>query len=175
VNGGTQLLSAVQLVPQAAPLHMYGEQFDVVAGAQLPVPVHWDSAVNVEPAQDAMPHVAVADACRHAPAPLHAPVLPHGGLATQPPRGAGAPIGTAAQLPAPVPTLHAWHSPHDMLLQHTPSTQKLPVKHWSLVVHAWPRRSLLPQRLVSRSQIDGGRQSVSAVHAARHAVAPLQT
>ena len=61
------------------------------------------------------------------------------------------------------------------MLQQTPSTQVLPVKHWSVVVHAWPSRSLLPQRLVCLSQIDGGRQSASTVHAARHAVEPLQT
>jgi hypothetical protein len=51
----------------------------------------------------------------------------------------------------------------------------LPVKQLSLVVHAWPSRLLLPQRLVCLSQIDGARQSLSAVHAARHAVVPLQT
>jgi hypothetical protein len=137
--------------------------------------VQREIAVNVEPEHDAAPHETVAEACRQAPAPLQAPVLPHGGLGAQPPRGSAAPIATGAQLPAPVPTLHAWHSPHDMLLQQTPSTQKLPVKHWSVVVHACPSRSLLPQRLVCRSQIDGARQSASDVHAARHAVVPLQT
>src|SRR5688572_33391280 len=39
VNGATQSLSAVQLVRQAVPLHMYGEQLDVVASAQAPLPV----------------------------------------------------------------------------------------------------------------------------------------
>ena len=34
---------------------------------------------------------------------------------------------------------------------------------------------MLPQRLVCLSQIDGARQSLSIVHAARHAVVPLQT
>ena len=116
-------MSAVQLVRQAAPPHVYGEQLDVVAGAQAPVPVQCDSGVNVEPVHDAVPHATVAAACRQAPAPLQAPVLPHGGLAAQPPRGSVVPIGTDAQLPALVPTLHAWHSPHDMLLQQTPSTQ----------------------------------------------------
>jgi len=175
VYGATQSVSAVQVVRQAAPLHAYGEQVDVVAGAQLPVPVQWESAVNVEPEHDAVPHGTVAAAARQTPAPLQAPVLPHGGLTTQPPRGSAVPIGTGAQLPALVPTLHAWHSPHDVLLQQTPSTQLLPVKHWSVDVHAWPSRSLLPQRLVCLSQIDGARQSESTVHAARHAVAPLQT
>ena len=175
VYGATQSLSAVQVVRQAAPAHAYGEQLDVVAGAHVPVPVQCDSAVNVEPEHDAVPHGTVAAACRQTPAPLQAPVLPHGGLAGHPPRGSAVPIGTGAQLPALVPTLHAWHSPHDVLLQQAPSTQVLPVKHWSVVVHAWPSRSLLPQRLVCLSQMDGGRQSVSTVHAARHAVAPLQT
>jgi hypothetical protein len=123
VNGGTQLLSAVQLVPHTAPLHMYGEQLDVVAAAHAPVPVQCDSDVSVEPEHDAVPHATVAAACKHAPAPLHAPVLPQGGLAAQPPCGSAVPTGTGAQLPAAVPTLHAWQSPQDMLLQQTPSTQ----------------------------------------------------
>lgn len=131
--------------------------------------------MNVEPEQDAVPHETEVAASAQAPAPLQAPVLPHGGLATQPPRGSVVPIGTGAQLPAPVPTLHAWHRPHDVVLQQTPSTQVLPVKHWSVAVHAWPSRFLLPQRLVCLSQIDGARQSLSTVHAARHAVVPLQT
>ena len=42
-------------------------------------------------------------------------------------RAQGVRLGDAqrhgVQLPALVPTLHAWHSPHDGLLQQTPSTQ----------------------------------------------------
>jgi hypothetical protein len=117
------LLSAAQLVPHTVPLHMYGEQADVVAGAQAPLPVQCDNVVSVDPVHDAEPHVTVAAACRQAPAPLHAPVLPHGGLAEHPPRGSAAPSGTGAQLPGVAPTLHAWQRPHDMVLQQTPSTQ----------------------------------------------------
>ena len=175
VNGGTQLLSAVQLVPHAAPLHTYGEQLDVVAAAHVPAPVQCEIAVSVDPEHDAAPHVTVAAASWQAPAPLHAPVLPHGGLAAHPPRGSGLPPGTFAQLPALEPMLQAWQRPHDMLLQQTPSTQKLPVRHSALVVHACPSRRRLPQRLVCRSQIDGAKQSASDVHAARHAVLPLHT
>jgi len=175
VNGARQSLSAVHVVRQAAPLHAYGEQLDVVTGAHVPVPVQCEIGVNVEPVQDAAPQGTVAAALRQAPAPLQAPVLPHGGLATQPPRGSAVPIGTGAQLPALVPTLHAWHRPHAVLLQQTPSTQLLPVRHWSVAVHVWPSRFLLPQRLVCLSQIEGARQSLSVVHAARHAVVPLQT
>jgi hypothetical protein len=154
---------------------MYGEQLDEVAGAQVPLPVQCDGGVTVDPVHVAAPHGTLAAACRQAPAPLQAPVLPHGGLAGQPPRGSDVPSNTGAQLPAVVPTLHAWHSPHDVVLQQTPSTQKFPVRHWLVSVHGCPRRSWLPQRLVCRSQIDGARQSASRVHAARHALVPLQT
>jgi hypothetical protein len=95
----------------------------VVVGAHAPLPVQCDSAVNVEPVHEAVPHDTLAAACRQALAPLQAPVLPQGGFAAQPPRGSVVPIVTGAQLPALVPTLHAWHNPQDMLLQQTPSTQ----------------------------------------------------
>jgi hypothetical protein len=148
VNGARQSLSAPQLVRQAAPPHMYGEHVDDVAGAQLPAPVQCEMGVNVEPVHAAVPHDTVAAACWQPPVPLHAPVLPHGGAAVHCPVGAAVPAGRGAQLPAVVPTLHAWHSPHALLLQQTPSTQKLPVRHRSLPVHGCPSRSRLPHRLV---------------------------
>src|SRR5262245_11872443 len=83
------------------------------------------------------------------------------------------PAGMLAQLPALPLTLHALQRPHALVLQQTPSTQKLPVRQSLLDAHAWPRRFLLPQRLVCGSQMLGARQSLSAVHAARQAVDPL--
>jgi hypothetical protein len=85
--------------------------------------------VKVDPEHDGVPHDTVVAACWQAPAPLQAPVLPHGGFGAHSACGSGAPSATAAQLPALVPTLHAWQSPHDGLLQQTPSTHALPVRH----------------------------------------------
>jgi hypothetical protein len=87
------------------------------------------------------------------------PVLPQGGLAVHWPAGAAVPAGTFAQLPAALPTLHDWQSPHELALQQTPSTQKLPVRQLALLVQGWPRRPRLPQWLVFGSQMLGGRQS----------------
>jgi hypothetical protein len=64
---------------------------------------------------------------------------------------------------------------HELVLQQTPLTQKLPVRHSVVLAHGWPSRFLLPQRLVCGSQMFGGWQSPSPVQAARQAVAPLQT
>ena len=123
MNGDTQSPSAVQLVRHAVPLHVYGEQLDAVTGAHVPLPVQCETGVWFEPEHEAVPHDTLASPCRQAPAPLQAPVLPHGGAATHWPVGAALPIGMGAQLPALVPTLHAWHNPHDVRLQQTPSTQ----------------------------------------------------
>lgn len=124
---------------------------------------------------DCVPHEVVVAASWQAPAPLHAPVLPQGGLAVQRLIVSAAPSGTFVQLPALVPTLHAWHNEHALVLQQTRSTQVLPVRQSVVAVHGCPRRALLPHRLVCGSQMLGARQSASRVQAARHAVAPLQT
>lgn len=126
--------------------------------------------------QEIVPHEAVVPACWQAPSPLQAPVLPHGGLGAQP-LGAGVLIGRLAQLPALPATLHAWQSGQALVLQQTPSTQVFPVRQSVVLVQVWPRRRLLPHRLVTLSQmlLGMGRQSVSLVQAARHAVVPLQT
>ena len=104
-------------------------------------------------------------------------MLPQGGFAAQRlVRLGGCRAATFAQLPALPPTLQAWQSAHALVPQQTPSTQKLPGQAvgWS-PAHGWPRRFLLPQRLVCGSQMLGGRQSASPVQAAWQAVAPLQT
>jgi hypothetical protein len=173
VNGARQCESIEHVLRQLPVPHMYGEQLCVVAVAQVPVPVQRETSVSVEPEQVCVPHDTVVAASAHAPAPLQAPVFPQGGLATQ--RLSRTPLATLAQLPAAAPTLHAWHKLHELVLQQTPLVQKLPVRHSVVLAQGWPRRFLLPQRLVCRSQIFGARQSPSPVQAARHAVAPLQT
>lgn len=141
------------------------------AVAQLPVPVQCETAVYVEPVHEAAPHATLTLACSHEPAPLHAPVLPHGRLAGQLACGSGTPAGTLLQ----APVAHVWHRPHDADPQHTPSTQKFPVRQSAVAVHVCPSRRLLPHRFVCGSQMSGARQSASTVHAALHAEMPLHT
>jgi hypothetical protein len=135
--------------------------------------------VKVEPVQDAVPHETVVPACRQAPRPLQAPVLPHGGLGAQSAWGSGELVGTLVQLPALPAMLHALQIGQLVVLQQTPSTHVLPVRQSFVLVQAWPRRFLLPHRLVTGSQmllpLLLGRQSASEVQAALQAVEPLQT
>jgi hypothetical protein len=173
VNGATQSPSVAHVARQAPPPQVYGEQALVAGAAQLPVPVQCETGVYVEPVHEAAPHATPTPACAHAPAPLHAPVLPQGGLAAQPPRGSAVPAATLAQVPALPATAHDWHSPHEAVLQQTPSTHELPVRQSAVCVHDWPRRRLLPHRFVCGSQMLGSRQSASTVQAALHAETPL--
>jgi hypothetical protein len=103
----------------------------VLGVAQLPAPVQCETGVNVEIEHDAMPHETLVPPCSHAPVALQLPVFPQGGLAGQPPCGSGAPACTLAQ----EPVAHVWHRPHDEAAQHTPSTQKLPVRQSLVAMH----------------------------------------
>ena len=107
----------------------------MVAATQPPVPLQCDSGVKVEPVHDCVPHDTVVEASAQAPAPLQAPVFPQGGLGVQRFIESGVPAGMFAQLPALLPTLHDLQSAHELVLQHTPSTQKLPVRQSALVAH----------------------------------------
>jgi hypothetical protein len=82
-------------------------QLDAVGARQPPVPLQCDSGVYVDPVHDCVPHDTVVAASWQAPAPLHAPVLPHGGFGVQRPIVSVVPAGTLAQLPAAAPTLQA--------------------------------------------------------------------
>jgi hypothetical protein len=104
--------------------------------AQAPVPLQREIGVAVDPVHDCVPHDTVVAASWHAPAPLQAPVLPQGGLAGQRFIVSATPTGMFAQLPALVPTLQALQSVHELVLQQTPSTQKLPVRQSLVVAHA---------------------------------------
>ena len=55
---------------------------------------------------------------------VEVPLLPHGGLAAQPPWGS-TPPPTLATGPASAGTAQDWHGPHDAEVQQTPSTQEL--------------------------------------------------
>jgi hypothetical protein len=175
VNGATQSVSTVQAVLQAPPPQTYGEQLDAVGAAQAPLPLQWEIGVKVEPAQPEVPHETVVPACWQAPRPLHEPVLPQGGVGAHSECGSGELIATLAQLPAVPAMLQALQSGQLVVLQQTPSTHVLPDKQSLVLVHACPRRFLLPQRLVIGSQMLPGKQSVSSEQAALQAVDPLQT
>lgn len=96
----------LQLVRQALLVpHMYGEQLELVAAEQLPLPLQLETGVKVDPVHDGVPHDTDVAACVQAPAPLQTPVLPHGGLGAQPLSAVFA--GTFAHAPALAPTLHA--------------------------------------------------------------------
>ena len=137
VNGATQSLSALQLVLQAlVPQTKLLGQADEVGGAQVPAPVQWETGVNVDPVQEAVPHATPVPPCWQWPAPSQAPVLPHGGAAAHPPCGSVVLAATLAQLPALPATLQAWQVGQDPVLQQTPSTQLLPVKHSAVEAQA---------------------------------------
>lgn len=113
----SQLVRHAVVVPQ-----MYGEQLELVGVAQLPLPLQLDTAVNVDPVHDGVPHDTDVDAWVHAPAPSHTPVLPHGGFAAQPPWAVF--TATFAHAPALAPTLQDWQVGQLPTPQQTPSVQK---------------------------------------------------
>jgi hypothetical protein len=80
---------------------------------------------------------------------------------------------TSLHAPSRPETSQDWQVPHAEVEQQTPSTQKLPDRHSSLVAHSWPRRFLLPQRFVLTSQMLGEAQSPSTTHVVLQAT-PLQ-
>jgi hypothetical protein len=75
----------------------------------------------VEPVHEAVPQLTEVEACVQAPAPLHTPVLPQGGLGVQP--LSAVPAATLAHDPALAPTLQAWQVAHAPTPQQTPSVQ----------------------------------------------------
>jgi hypothetical protein len=171
VNGDTQSVSAVHVVLHALVPHTKGEQGMVAGVAHAPAPVQWEMGVNVEPVQEASPQLTLALASAQAPAPLHRPVFPQGGLAVQ--RASDMPAAMLAQVPGLPVLLHCWQSPQVEVAQQTPSTQKLPVRQSVVALHGCPSRFLVPQRFVFGSQMLGARQSVSTVQADLHALVPL--
>jgi hypothetical protein len=135
VKGAMQSASVPHTVRHAPAPQTYGEQLLVVGVAHVPVPVQCETGVYVEPLHEAAPHATPVPACAHAPAPLQAPVSPQGGLGAQPPCGSAVPATTFVHVPADPATSHAWHSPHDAELQHTPSTQLAPVRQSLVCAH----------------------------------------
>jgi hypothetical protein len=118
----TQSPSPPQVVRQAPFPHRNGLQL-TVGCAQAPAPLQKPVGVDVEPMHEACPHDVAVGAYWQLPAPLQAPVRPHGGAATQRPCGSGWASGTSLHAPARPETSQAWQVPHAELAQQTPSTQ----------------------------------------------------
>jgi hypothetical protein len=114
----------VQVVRQLDPLQTYAPQLCVAGCVHALTPSQWEAGWNVDPAHEApAPHDALTAGFWQAPAPLHAPVLPHGGPAGHCPAGALVPAGMLVHVPALPVRLQDSHVPHDPALQQTPSVQ----------------------------------------------------
>ena len=89
-------------------LQTYAPQLVAALWLHVPVPEQNDAGWNVAPLHEVgMPQETVAAASWQPPAPLHAPVLPHGGAAVQWPAGAATPAGMLAHAPRLPARLHA--------------------------------------------------------------------
>jgi hypothetical protein len=128
-----------------------------------------DAGVNDDPLQAAAAHIAVE--FLHAPAPSQVLVLPHAAVVLAAQRVSLAPDAIAAQLPAPF-RLQAWQAGQLVLPQQTLSTQ-LPLMHWFPAVQVAPfafRLQLFAEP--EPWQVNGARQSVSAVQVDLQAPVP---
>jgi hypothetical protein len=114
----------------------------VTGSPHAPLPVQWATVFAVDPVQVAAAQVTVVSAFWQAPAPLHAPVFPHGAdaLAAHIACGSVVPDGTFAHVPRLPETLQAWHIPQDVDPQQTPSTQESPLKQSAVLVQVCPCR-----------------------------------
>ena len=114
----------MQVVRQLDPPQTYAPQLCVAGWVHALTPSQCDAGWNVDPEHEApAPHDALAGVFWQAPAPLQAPVLPHGGAAAHWPAGAGAPDGKFVHVPALPARLQDSHVPHEPALQQTPSVQ----------------------------------------------------
>jgi|SRR6266540_3279937 len=93
-----------QLVLQAFVPQLYGTQLDVAGAAQLPLPLHCETCDSVDPVHVVVPQATELAACVQAPAPLHVPVFPQGGLAVH--AESELPAGASAHVPRLPATLH---------------------------------------------------------------------
>ncbi len=120
----TQSALLVQVVRQLAPLQTYAPQLCVAGWVHALTPSQCDAGWNVDPVHEApAPHDALTAGFWQAPAPLQAPVLPHGAAAGHCPAGAVMPTGMLVHVPALLDRLQDWHVPHAPALQQTPSVQ----------------------------------------------------
>ena len=110
-------------------------QLEVGGGAQLPVPLQWDTEDSVEPEQVVLPQATVVAPCVHAPAPSQTPLLPQGGFSGHP--VSLVPAGALAHDPWLPATLHAWQVGQAATPQQMPLVQKLEA-HSLVVVHVEP-------------------------------------
>ena len=115
----------VQVVRQVLlVLQTYAPQLCVPGWVHALTPSQCDAGCKVDPEHEApAPHDALTAGFWQAPAPLQAPVLPHGGAAGHCPAGAVVPAGMLVHVPAVPDRLQDSHVPHVPALQQTPSVQ----------------------------------------------------
>jgi hypothetical protein len=129
----------VQVLRQVASvLHWNGVQARIVPGTQTPAPSQVGLGVNVAPVHAPAPHTVPLAYRRQAPAPLHAPSVPHVIAPWSAHWFSGSwPAGTFVHTPSDPARLQAWQGPAQALSQHTPCWHA-PVAHSAPLAQAAP-------------------------------------
>lgn len=123
-----QSASVMHMSLQVVPPQTYCPQPVTVASWQVPLPSQVRPLVCVPPMQDgSLPHFVPDAICSHFCLFVQFPVLPQSPFDMHMLCGSGLPAATLVHVPGLEP-LQVWQSPHDVVLQQTPSTH-VPVAH----------------------------------------------
>jgi hypothetical protein len=160
-----QSVSALQVVPQLVPLHLYAPHEAGVPAAQAAVASHLPAGVNVATEQASTPQTVPTAYLRHAPLPLQVPSVPQVAApwSAHWPRGS-TPAGTLLHVPALPDSAHDLQAPAQSVLQQTPWAQN-PDWHSVPTPHVAPG-GLRPQ--LPALQVAGAAQSASTEQVVRH-------
>ena len=106
-------------------LHLYGKQETDGGVTQVPPALQMLAGVKTSPLHVSALQSEPVAYVRHPPAPSHLPSSPHvtGAVATQTPRGSGAPDATGTHRPGEAARLQLRQGPRHALSQQTPSVQ----------------------------------------------------
>lgn len=133
-----QSVGAVQVVPQAVPLHTNGSHLAVVTGRHIPAPSHIRAEVTVPAVHVAVVQVVRAEYRRHPPFPSQVPSRPQVVDASVAHVSFGSwPAGTGVQVPGLAGRLQATHTLVHVLSQQTLSAQN-PEAHSVAARHVSP-------------------------------------
>jgi hypothetical protein len=172
-NGEAQSPSAVQVVRHAPVPQVYGLQPTVPTVWHVPLPLHVRAGVSVtvDAGQLAATQIVPVAYCRHAPAPLQKPSVPHVDAPASVHWFSGSwPAPTFAHVPSVPASAHDRQVAVHAVAQHTPCAQ-MPLAQSVAAAQLWPFGRLThtpPEHTL------GARQSPSTVHVTRHAL-PLHT
>lgn len=139
------VLRSEQVVPQAVPddaqVKLPGHMFELLAGMQVPAPLHLPAGVIVAPLQLALPHEMPLACRRQEPVPSQVPSWPQVfELSTAHSLSGSVPVFTARQRPFVLPVFadeQAMQSAGQLFSQQTLSMHA-PVLHWFPVVQGPP-------------------------------------